>query len=181
MEVQRPRLFHISEEPGIEVFEPRPSPAQLEGIRGDLVFAISENLLHNYLLPRDCPRVTFYSKHDTTDRDREKYFGVSTSDFVVAVESGWYPVIRQTTLYCYEFPGETFEPLDEGAGYYVSYQRVAPLSVRQIDDCLKEVRDRNVELRVMPSLLELADRVSKSTLEFSLIRMRNATGQGGRK
>jgi hypothetical protein len=46
-------LFHISEEPGIELFEPRVS----EG-RGPVVWAIDADRLRNYLLPRECPRVT---------------------------------------------------------------------------------------------------------------------------
>ena len=51
------RLFHISEEGGIDQFDPRPSPSFFAEIKGDVVFAISGKLLHNYLLPRDCPRV----------------------------------------------------------------------------------------------------------------------------
>ena len=47
-------LFHISAEPGIEVFEPRPSQYTSEPV----VWAITAERLHNYLVPRDCPRVT---------------------------------------------------------------------------------------------------------------------------
>ena len=56
-----PRLFHVSDVSGIQVFEPRMSRT------GEaLVWAIEESKLANYLLPRDCPRVTFYAKPDTT-------------------------------------------------------------------------------------------------------------------
>ena len=49
-------LFHVSEEAGIRRFEPRP------GADGQpRVWAITDARLHNYLLPRDCPRVTFYA------------------------------------------------------------------------------------------------------------------------
>ena len=48
-------LFHVSEERGIEEFEPR---APKEG--GDpVVWAIHAVRLPNYLVPRDCPRVTY--------------------------------------------------------------------------------------------------------------------------
>jgi hypothetical protein len=173
--MQPKRLFHISEKPNIKIFEPRPSPSYFERLKGDVVFAITDMLLHNYLLPRDCPRVTFYSNQDTAQADKEKFLGSSGSDYVVAIESRWYKVIKQTTLYCYEFPVDAFIELDREAGYYVSYDRVTPLAVRPIGDALGELLERNVEMRIMPTLWPLAEEVSKSSLQFSLIRMRNAT------
>ena len=59
------KLYHVSEEPDIEVFEPRPSPQNYESIKGNVVFAVNDIMLHNYLLPRDCPRVTYYAKTDS--------------------------------------------------------------------------------------------------------------------
>ena len=52
-----------------------------------------------------------------------------------------------------------------------------PRDFPQIDDLLSELNKMNIELRVLPELLELADDVSKSTLGFSCIRLRNA-GRG---
>ena len=92
-------LFHISEDPGINIFEPRPSPSFFANIQGNAVFAISGQLLHNYLLPRDCPRVTYYASSGTTDNDKEKFMGFSPADHIIAVESGWYQRIKETTLY----------------------------------------------------------------------------------
>jgi hypothetical protein len=43
-----------------------------------------------------------------------------------------------------------------------------------IDDLLAELISHNVELRVMPSLWKLHDAVVDSSLQFSIIRMRNA-------
>jgi len=48
------RIFHISEQAGINIFEPRPSPSHFEAITGNVIFGITGELLHNYLLPRDC-------------------------------------------------------------------------------------------------------------------------------
>ena len=50
-------LFHISEESDIARFEPRAS----EYATGLVVWAIDETRLCNYLLPRECPRVTYYA------------------------------------------------------------------------------------------------------------------------
>ena len=168
------RLFHVSEEAGILIFEPRPSPSFFKAITGDVVFAIDGKLLHNYLLPRDCPRVTYHAAPATTVADKEKFIGSSSADHIIPVESGWYQRIKETTLYCYEFLADDFIIIDECAGYYVSYQPVIPLSVTPVTDIIAELLSRNIELRLTPSLIRLADAVSTSSLHFSNIRMRNA-------
>lgn len=75
-------LFHVSEEFGIERFEPRLSQYAEEPV----VWAISDKRLHNYLVPRDCPRVTYYSGSETNASDVERFLGSSPA--VVAIESG---------------------------------------------------------------------------------------------
>lgn len=168
------RLYHISEDAEITIFRPRPSPSHFDSLRGDVVFAITEQLLHNYLLPRDCPRITYYQSTNTTQRDRDIFFGHSAVDFIITVESKWFKVIQETILYCYELPTESFELLDENAGYYISYQSVIPLSVREIVSPIEELLTRNVELRFVPSLWKVADAVAQSSLQFSMIRMKYA-------
>jgi hypothetical protein len=168
------KIFHISENGEIETFKPRPSPSVIKNLTGDVVFGISEKLLHNYLFPRDCPRVAFYASAETTPTDREKFLQASP-EYVVAVEAKWFSAIQKTTLFCYEFDGKSFSLIDECADYYVSRSEVKPLSVRRIDDILDELfRRKNVELRILSELWKIADKVSKSSLNFSLIRMRNA-------
>ena len=161
-------LFHLSEENGIEKFDPRPSEYTPEPV----VWAISQDRLCNYLLPRDCPRVTFYAGPKTSTDDIERFLGESR--VVVAAESGWFERIRSCRLFCYHLPAETFECLDEGAGYFVSRVPVMPECVEVFDDLISEILKRNVELRFMRSLWTLRDDVVGSTLLFSLIRMRNA-------
>jgi hypothetical protein len=56
---------------------------------------------------------------------------------------------------------------------------VIPRSVTPIDDLLGELLAYDVELRVMPSLWRLRDAVVASTLQFSIIRMRNALPRDG--
>ena len=72
------KVYHVSEEPDIPVFEPR----QVSG-GGSLVWAIDEEHLRNYLLPRECPRVTFSAGPDTATADRERFLGSSPA--VVAI------------------------------------------------------------------------------------------------
>jgi Family of unknown function (DUF6886) len=65
-------LFHISEEAGISRFEPRPS----EYTADPVIWAVDDERLRNYLLPRDCPRVTYYAGSQTTAADRERLLGL---------------------------------------------------------------------------------------------------------
>jgi hypothetical protein len=64
--------------------------------------------------------------------------------------------------------------LDECAGYYVSYEPVIPLSVRPVNDLLAELAQRRTDVRFLETLRPLAEMITKSTLNYSLIRMRNA-------
>src|SRR5262249_29648762 len=161
-------LFHISEEFDIERFEPRASKYVDEPV----VWAIDADLLRNYLVPRECPRVTYYAGRETTKADVERFLGESSA--VVAIESGWLERLRSCRLYCYHLPPETFVCIDECAGYFVSRAPVVPALVEVFDDPIAELLRRGVELRFMPSLWLLRDVVVASTLQFSIIRMHNA-------
>ena len=68
------RLFHVSEEAGIEVFYPRiPARNDLDRSVG-LVWAIDEDRLPNFLTPRDCPRVAYSIGRNTTKADKKAFF-----------------------------------------------------------------------------------------------------------
>ena len=161
-------LFHISEESGIERFEPRAS----QYVSDLVVWAIDAAHLRNYLVPRECPRVTYYAGRETIPADVERFLGLSPA--VVAVEEGWLERLRSCRLHCYHLPPETFECMDECAGYFVSRVPVVPARVEIFDDLIAELLKRGVELRLVPSLWPLRDAVVASSLQFSLIRMRNA-------
>jgi hypothetical protein len=161
-------LFHISEEPDIARFEPRAS----EYATGPVVWAVEERRLCNYLVPRECPRVTYYAGATTIAADVERFLGSSPA--VVAIESGWLERVRSTRLFCYHMPPGTFECLDACAGYFVSRVPVVPSRVEVFDEPVAELVGRGVELRIVPSLWSLRDAVAASSLQFSLIRMRNA-------
>jgi hypothetical protein len=171
----RERIFHISESPGITRFDPRPDA---EGI--ERVWAIGESRLHNYLLPRDCPRVTFYATASTTVADRARFFSVSDSESVVAIERGWLERVRDTRLYLYEFAPAEFELTDAIAAYWTHDAAIEPIDCIVVADPLAELARRAVELRVLSSLWPLRDAVVASTLGFSIIRMRNAQPRDAR-
>ncbi len=162
-------LYHLSEQQGIARFEPRHHE-----IGEALVWAIDDAHLHNYLLPRDCPRVTYYALPDSDPADIRRYLGPTRLRAVVAIEAAWFTRARMVTLYRYGLPVEPFREHDAGAGYYVTPHLVVPLEVEKVADPLAELLAREVELRVMPSLWRLCDAVVASSLQFSMIRMRNA-------
>jgi hypothetical protein len=167
-------LYHFSDDPNITRFEPRPPPSTSSRVAENVVWAIGRRLRHNYLLPRDCPRVTFYPKDTSAPADVTRLMAGTSAGHVVAIESRWLPQVRAGRLYQYALPPETFVPLDVGAGYYISREPVVPLSMVTIDDLLAELLTCDIELRVMPSLWKLRDAVMASSLQFSCIRMRNA-------
>jgi len=57
----------------------------------------------------------------------------------------------------------------------VSEQIQKPLSITKIDDLFDELFRRSVEVRILENLWILADEVKKSTLNWSLCDMVNAT------
>jgi hypothetical protein len=162
-------LFHISEEPDIERFVPRPSQYTTDPV----VWAISAERLCNYLLPRDCPRVTYYADKNTSADDRVRFLGNSRA--VVAVEDLWLNSLKSCRLYCYHLPETTFKCIDDCAGYFVSRVPVAPQRVEVFENVIEELLKRGVELRLLSNLWSLRDAVVASTLQFSMIRMRNAS------
>jgi hypothetical protein len=175
-EVQR--LYHVSEEDGIAVFEPRLPPSPDSGVRGEVVWAIDEEHLPNYLLPRDCPRVTFGVSEHTTPEDRDTYFGGSIGRRrIVAIESAWLQSIRTCRLFIYEMPRHDFQLADRSAGYCIARKRVVPIAVTEVVDCLAEIEKCGAELRICEGLWPLYDAVVGSTLDYSIIRMRNASAR----
>jgi hypothetical protein len=86
-------LFHISEEPTIDRFEPRVTP----GSEIPVVWAIDAERSRNYRVPRDCPRMTFYAGAQTSIADIEQFLGSKIA--VMAIEQAWLERAR-CRLYC---------------------------------------------------------------------------------
>ena len=165
-------LYHFSESPSIERFVPH--VAQTSSSDQALVWAVDAEHSHLYYFPRDCPRVICSSSSRISTEDFERFFGHTTVRAIAAIESGWVGRLRNTTVYRYTLPSDPFELRDEPAGYWVSTKEVHPLSVKAIPDLMQALIEFGVELRIMPSLSRLREAVIVSTLEFSIIRWRNA-------
>jgi len=167
------KLFHVSEDPSIERFEPHIPVTQPDA--PPLVWAIDEEHLAHYLFPRDCPRICFWLGPETTPGDRDRFFGHTAAPKIIAIEIGWLERVRRARLYVYEMPPETFALQDGFAGYYVSKAIVSPGKVELVDDVLSRLASSGVELRLTPSLWPLHDGLVPSTVPFSMVRLKNAT------
>ncbi|MCH5265624.1 MAG: hypothetical protein J1F02_06970 [Lachnospiraceae bacterium] len=168
------RLFHVSEENNIQIFEPRyPSRSDLDKNTG-LVWAIDDARLPNFLTPRDCPRVAYHIGRKTTESDRKKFFSSSTVSHAIVIENKWFEQMKNTTLYLYEFADDDFALQDDVAGYYVAKTTQIPKAKYQLNDLFSELIKRNVEIRMIDNLWDIAEEVKNSTLNWSLCRMGNA-------
>ncbi|WP_017414006.1 DUF6886 family protein [Clostridium tunisiense] len=169
------RLFHVSEENNIKIFQPRlPYRDDLDKSKG-LVWAVNEECLPNFLTPRECPRVAYHWGSLSTSEDKDKYFTSKSCNHVVAIEYKWFEVMKNTTLYLYEFSPSKFYLQDETAGYYVSEAAEVPINQIIIDDIFAALFKRNVELRVVDNLWHLSSEIQKTSLNWSMCRMKNAT------
>jgi hypothetical protein len=161
-------LWHASEDPSIEIFHPHRAPTAQ--VNDDLVWAVDDAHVPAYWFPRDCPRATFWIGPNTTPADAAWLNGATR---VHAIEWEWWDRFRAARVYLYRMPPATFTVHDQGAGYHVSRESVAPLARVEIDDVIRMHARAGIELRVMNELRPLWDRVISSTLEFSGIRLRN--------
>ena len=127
------------------------------------------------------PAATWTAEHMTSQRDDllrpEAY--PTPPPAVVAIEADWLERVRMCRLYLYRMPGDTFEVFNRDAGYAISRVAVSPESVEVVDDAVRAIVGRGVELRVVPSLWPLRDAVLASTLSYSFIRMRHAAARVG--
>lgn len=162
------KLFHLSEDPAIPLFVPRPSAFTAEPV----VWAITAERMVNYLLPRDCPRVCFWARPDSTASDRQALLGDAAA--VIAIEDGWLERVQQASVSCYAIASEGFFELDANAGYWVSTSPVRPIGRSVMTDLPGHIAGHGATLRVLPRLGALQAEVAASSLGFSMIRMRNA-------
>ncbi len=137
-------VYHFSEDPTIERFEPRPSPVRTD--LSPVVWAIDEWHAPMYYFPRDCPRIMLWPLQTNTPEDWQRWFGASEARMLAHIEWAWLERIRTTALYRYAFDGDGFEDLLD-AGMHVSREAVTPASVKPVRNLLEALRAGNVELR----------------------------------
>jgi len=152
----------VSEDPSLERFVPRDGK----------VWAIDTRHLPLYWFPRDCPRVTFWANDDTSDDDVEHWLQGDRLRRVHVIELAWVVPMRDATVYAYRLSEETFELEDR---FWISSITVEALERRELGDLFALHAEAGIGLSVVPDLLGLQDAVVASTLDFSGIRLRNAT------
>jgi len=168
-------LFHISENKQIQIFEPRPVIEESHNLKDEkVVWAINKEKLINYIFPRECPRIIYYKDEKTSIKDLSELFSKPSIARVVIVESGWIEKMISSTIYKYVFDSKHFELFDSIAGYYISRKPIKPIDRVEINNLLSELLKENIELKIMDSIIDLVDRVKTSTVQYSMIRMRNA-------
>ncbi len=167
------KLYHFSENPNIERFVARPPLAHPDAPAR--VWAIDEWHSPLYFVPSDCPRVCFWPLPTSTPADLADLFPDPSTRMVIAIELGWFERLQSTAIFSYEMPTDTFIDCQDH-GVWVSSETVVPLVREHIGDPVAAMAEASVELRLCPSLAALGHRVMRSSLHFSLIRMRNAVG-----
>lgn len=168
----KPRLYHVSETPEIARFEPRSPPSMDAGVSGDAVWAVAESHLVNYLTPRDCPRIAYRAGPGTSAEDRARF--LLGAEVVVAIEAAWLDRLRAARLFVYEMPPASFEEALPEAGYWISRVGVTPLGCETRTDLVAALLAAGAEVRLLQAFWPLAEAVADSTLEFSILRRRNA-------
>ncbi|HVS85710.1 MAG TPA: hypothetical protein VHD91_08760 [Gaiellaceae bacterium] len=162
-------LWHVSEDPTIEVFHPHHH--ELHALDEPLVWAVDERWVWLYWFPRDCPRACWCANEQTSDEDVERWLDGDRDRRVAVIEEGWLERMRTVDLYAYRLPPESFEPWDK---FFVSRETVVPLELVELGDLVARHAEAGVDLRAEPGLYPLWDEVVASTLDYSGIRLRNA-------
>ena len=163
-------LWHVSEDPAIATFAPHHGPEH--ALDEPLVWAIDTRHLPLYWFPRDCPRATFWATSGTSDDDVERFLDGDRARRVHVIDATWAERMRTTRVYAYRMPEAPFEPWDR---FWISRETVEPLELVELGDLIALHANAGIELRLVPELLPLWDDVVDSTLDFSGIRLRNAT------
>ena len=166
-------MFHVSDEGPIAVMRPRPSPAGTPHAGTEWVWAVDEEHLPHYLLPRQCPRVCWA----TASAGRHHLLG-SPAARVIAIEHRWAPELTHARLDVHRLDPHGFTLLDAIAGYWVCAHDVRVHQVRRVEDCFAALAEYDVEVRLTASLWPYLDAVVANTGDFSAIRMRNAQPRG---
>lgn len=169
-------LWHFSEDPDLGVFRPHVAATAAE--EDEWVWAVDTRHAPLYWFPRDCPRGCVWVGPDTTEEDRERFFGHTAATRIHVIAVDWLDAMRAARLYAYRLPPGTFVPHSVG-GYWVSTAEVEALERVEVADLLARHAEAGIELRITPDVWAFWTPVVASTLEFSGIRLRNATVADG--
>jgi hypothetical protein len=169
-------LWHVSEDPGIDRFVPHVAPTSV--VEEPRVWALDTRHVPLYWFPRDCPRCTFWASSATSEDDVARFLGGNRLLRRHVVEAAWLERVREATIYAYRLPDEPFEPDPDGTtGYWVAHAPVDPLEVVELRGLVALHESAGIGLNTVTNLWPLWDEVVVSTLDFSGMRLRNATSR----
>jgi hypothetical protein len=164
-------VYHFSEDGTIKRFAPH-VPASNPG-HSPAVWAIDSAHAPLHWFPRDCPRVSVWSRTDDEQQRLGDLFATEATR-LCAAENRSLEKVREARIYRYAFEGAAFSPWAEADGQYFSSEVQYPLRVDPLDDLLALHAAAEVELRFTPRLGALADKILSSGLPFSFVRIRDA-------
>lgn len=164
-------LYHFSEDPTIDRFVPHIPPTNPS--HEPAVWAIDVEHTPLYWFPRDCPRVTAWTRNPTERAVFEATFATAARR-VHAIESGWLARVRAVQLFRYDLPGDAFMPWETASGQWIATTVVRPLAVVPMGDLLAVHAAADIELGVEPSLWPVHDLAISECWNFSIVRMANA-------
>jgi hypothetical protein len=167
------RLFHFSEDPGIETFVLRVLSHRPE--IEPLVWTVHPDCGWTYCFPRECPRLLAWPLPDTTTEDLRTWCQDGSPRRVACIEAAGLARMHTAAVYRYEFESDGFEALDGDSWMLVSRQERRAVAMGPVGDLVDALVTQGVELRIMPSLLSLRN-AWETTMHVSGIRLRNATG-----
>jgi hypothetical protein len=165
-------LWHVSEDPTIEVFEPHVPATNPDA--PPAVWAIDTRHLPTFWFPRDCPRGCVWVSGRESAEDRERFFGDTDATRIHVIESSWAEAMGTMALHMYRLPEDSFTPHEVG-GYWVSDQTIEPIERIEVTDLIGRHAEAHIDLRITPSIWTWWSAVAASTLDFSGSRLRNAS------
>ena len=167
------RLFHISDDATLTRFEPQSADTKIwPQLTRSYVWVVSDEMVHNYFFPRNCPRVCWMIGPDTTQEEKDRFRSVGDQRAIIAVEQGWKERIATCTLCQYEFSPRNFYPIDYCAGYYISEQTEIPVATKTLRKPLDLLAERGVRVEFHDDLESVRQMTANSNYRFSNIRMR---------
>ena len=123
-------------------------------------------------LDRDTRHTVRRSDQFVQPRELLQFF-TGGATHVVTIDADWLDAAIDSSMTIYELPSEQFQLLDVSAGYWVSRVEVKPLNMLEVRRPLSEIVKRGVEVRVVPKLWDLREPVVRSTVDYSIIRMKD--------
>jgi hypothetical protein len=166
----RPALWHVSDDPTIERFEPHHRLGH--SLDEPLVWAVDTRHVPLYWFPRECPRATFWATTTTSAGDVAAFLGGDRRTRRHVVEPRWFDTMRTSRLVAYRLPEQTFTRWDR---FWISRASVEPTELVELGDLVERHAAAAIVLSTDADLPALWQRVVASTLDFSGIRLRNAT------